>query len=271
MTRPWRPRRRRGRCGSTSDTAILTLPTFAFWRSEFKPDEFLARSFESLRTVPYLVIDIRRNEGGEEAIGRRLVSYLLKAPYQTPGFRIESAYERVPYALARYLDTWDFGFFDRTGQVTKGPARNWRLADRPGLRIEPVAAPYGGRVVVLVGPQNSSAGFILARDLKASGAAMLIGQTTGGNLRGLNSGQLAWITLPASGVSVDIPLLASLAEDGTPDAGVQPDVQVPPRWADAAAGDRCRPGGRPRSDRPLAPRPEAGRGALSSTGFGGGP
>ena len=218
------------------EVATLTIPTFAFWRSDFKPEVFLARTFGAIRHLPYLVIDLRRNEGGDDAIGRLLLGHLLRARASFPGYRVESAYERVPYALARYLDTWDFDFFDRTGQVTKGPGRNWRLPDRPGARVEPDALNYPGRVIALVGPQNSSAGFLLARALKSTGAATLVGQTTGGNQRGLNGGQLAWITLPASGVGVDIPLLASVYAGDAPDAGVTPDVPVTPRFADAAAG-----------------------------------
>jgi C-terminal processing protease CtpA/Prc len=149
---------------------------------------------------------------------------------------VESAYERAPYELARFLDTWDFSFFDRTGAARKGPGRNWQLRDSPGRTLQPVATPYAGRTIVLVGPQNSSAGYLLARDLKASGAAVLLGQPTGGNLRGLNGGQLAWINLPASGVGVDIPLVAAFAPEGTPDAGVLPDFRAAPTWADAEAG-----------------------------------
>ena len=149
---------------------------------------------------------------------------------------MESAYERVPYVLARYLDTWDFNFFDRTGQVTKTDGRNWRLPDQPASRLDPATAPYAGRTLVLVGPQNSSAGFLLARDIQRSGAALLLGQPTGGTLRGLNGGQLAWIKLPASGVGVDIPLIASFAPGELPDAGVLPDITAVPRWTDAVAG-----------------------------------
>jgi C-terminal processing protease CtpA/Prc len=99
-----------------------------------------------------------------------------------------------------------------------------------------VARPFRGQVIALVGPQNSSAGYLLARDLKATGAALLMGEPTGGNLRGLNGGQIAWLTLPASGVAVDIPLVASFAPGDPPDGGVPPDVTVAPSWADAAAG-----------------------------------
>jgi hypothetical protein len=218
------------------DTAVLTLPTFAFWRSDFKPEAFLADSFAAIRSLPYLVIDIRDNEGGDDAVGRQVLAQLLREPLDLPGHRVESAYERVPYELARFLDTWDFGFFDRTGTARKGPGRNWLLPDQPGMHVEPVAQPYPGRSIVLVGPQNSSAGFLFARDLQRGRAATLLGQPTGGNLRGLNGGQLCWVNLPASGVGVDIPLVSAFAAGDPPDAGVSPDVLVDPRWADAAAG-----------------------------------
>lgn len=234
----WRPADPAWRLRLDGEVAVLTLPTFAFWGGGFDGPAFLARSFDELRRrgIRRLVIDLRANEGGDDALGRALLAQLITAPHTQPGGRRESAYERVPYVLARYLDTWDFGFFDRTGQVTRGDGRNWRLPDSPARVIEPVAQPFQGRVVALVGPQNSSAGFLLARDLQASGAATLLGQPTGGNLRGLNGGQLAWITLPASGVAVDIPLTAHITPGEPKDAGVQPEVVVLPRWADAAAG-----------------------------------
>lgn len=223
------------------DTAVLTLPTFAFWNSRFDGRAFLAQAFESLQAVPQLVIDLRRCEGGDDGLGRVLLAHLLQAPYTPPTARRESAYERVPYELARFLETWDYGFFDRTGQVTRGPGRNWRLPDAAVARIEPVARPWRGRAVALVGPVNSSAAFLLARDLQRSGAAHLLGRRTGGNLRGLNGGQICWCTLPGSGLSVDIPLLAHLVEgdDGRepPDRGVEPDTRIEPTWAQLVAGD----------------------------------
>ena len=220
------------------DTATLTLPTFSFWNGGFDGKAFLARSFEQLEAqkVPYLVIDLRDNEGGDDTLGHLLLRHLLREPFTVPGGRRESAYERVPYILARHLDTWDFSFFDRTGQVTRGAGRNWFLTDSDVRSLEPLAQPYRGRTIALVGPQNSSAGFLIARDLRRSGAATLIGQPTGGNLRGLNSGQLAWITLPGSGVSVDIPLLAHFTPGDEPDAGVMPHILAVPRWADVQAG-----------------------------------
>lgn len=220
------------------DTAVLTLPTFAFWDQRFDAKARLEQHFAQLREqkVPFLIIDLRENEGGDDSIGHALLRQLIRRPCEVPGGPRESAYERVPYNLVRYLDTWDYSFFDRTGQVTRGPGRNFVLSPTPALPLAPVAQPYAGRAIMLVGPQNSSAGYLLARDAKASGAALLLGQATGGNLRGLNGGQLTWMTLPASGVAVDIPLLAHFSNSPQPDAGVTPDVVVEQRFADAAAG-----------------------------------
>jgi hypothetical protein len=101
------------------DVATLRLPSFAFWNKRFDGSRFLDESFAEIaqRRVPHLLIDIRDNEGGDTALGHRILSHLIRAPITLPAGPSVSAYERVPYALARYLDTWNFDFFDRTGQV----------------------------------------------------------------------------------------------------------------------------------------------------------
>ena len=103
------------------DLAVMTLPTFALYRDPVDWRQFFATSFAELarRHVTRLVIDIRHNEGGDGAIGLELLTWLVKSPVTYRPDQSVTAYERVPYKLARYLDTWDFGFFDRTGQVDK--------------------------------------------------------------------------------------------------------------------------------------------------------
>ena len=226
------------------DLAVMTLPTFALYRSKFDWRQFFADSFAELqqRQVGQLVIDIRNNEGGDGSIGLELLTWLIQSPIADVSDQSVTMYERVPYQLARYLDTWDFGFFDRTGQVdriTAGPqAGRWRF--RPNAQqihtVTPRPNRYTGKVWLLIGPENSSATFSLAQLVKRSGAATLVGQPTGGNLRGLNGGQLAWVTLPNSGVAVDIPLLAASYSADTPDAGIPPDILVQRSFARQAAG-----------------------------------
>ena len=222
------------------DLAIWTVPTFSFWRGEFDWRGFIDRSFAETRArhVKRLVIDLRRNEGGDDAVGRALLSHLISHPYTPPISIAETSFERVPYVLARYLDTWDFGFFDHTGQVERIADRRYRLLglSEGGTPVVPAEPTFHGRVVALIGPQMSSAGFLIARDLRASHAALLVGQQTGGSLRGMNGGQLTWLTLPRSGVAIDIPLVAWIPSGNPADHGIVPDENVPQTFDDIARG-----------------------------------
>ncbi len=217
-----------------NSVGILQLPSFSFWNSQFDWAKFLDETFTTLndKKIPNLVIDIRDNEGGDGAIGGKIVSYLIDKPAKYTSDQSVSAYERVPYNLVRYLDTWDYSFFDRTGKVekiTSGTAigKYNVLARSYGERtIQPVANRYKGRTFLLVGGENSSATFQFALIAQQNSAATLVGQATGGNLRGLNGGELMWVTLPNSGVSVDIPVLAVTYKADTPDTSVTPDVIV---------------------------------------------
>jgi hypothetical protein len=216
------------------NVGYLTMPSFSFWNSKFDWNKFIDDTFAELnaKRVPNLVIDIRANEGGDGAIGGKVLSYLIDKPFTYVSDQSTSSYERAPYAIAKYLDTWDYSFFDRTGQVekiTEGTAAG-KFRFKPNakgeLTIVPAAARYAGKAYLLVSAENSSATFQFALLAKRSGAATLVGQQTGGNQRGLNGGQLAWVTAPNSGVSIDIPLLAATYEATTPDASVTPDVIV---------------------------------------------
>lgn len=227
------------------NTGIMVMPTFSFWNSDFDWAAFIDEAFAELnaKSVPYLIIDIRANEGGDGAIGGQILSHLVNTPMEFVSDQSTSNYERVPYDLARYLDTWDFSFFDRTGKVepiTDGTAAG-KYRYLPNARkiqtIVPETPLYRGKTYILISSENSSATFQFAQLAKQSKAATLVGQTTGGNQRGLNGGQLAWVVLPNSGVAVDIPLLAATYAVTTADAGINPDIPVTPSF-EARAADR---------------------------------
>jgi C-terminal processing protease CtpA/Prc len=224
-----------------NNVGILTLPTFSFWQSKFDWAKFLDESFAELdaKKIPNLIIDIRANEGGDGAISRAIMSHLLRRPFTWPATQPIVAYERAPYVLAKHLDTWDYSFFDRTGQVEKLGERRYLYKTKAAVdrNIKPVASPYFGKTFMLVSAENSSATFQLAYLAKLADTATLVGQATGGNLRGLNGGELAWVTLPNSGVAVDIPLVASVALEPQPDGGITPDIVVKKTFAARAAGE----------------------------------
>ncbi len=215
-----------------NNIGVLTLPTFSFWNSQFDWNKYLNERFAelNLQQVPNLIIDIRANEGGNGDINIAIMKHLLRAPYTLAAMRAYSAYERAPYQLVKHLDTWNYGFFDRTDQVEKTadmqPRFLLKSTKNNAATITPHASSYQGKAWVLIGAENSSATFQLAQAIQQSGAATLVGQTTGGNKRGLNSGQIAWVTLPNSGVAVDIPLLSAEPVEAQPDAAVVPDIVV---------------------------------------------
>ncbi|MEM0964387.1 MAG: hypothetical protein AAGK21_17805, partial [Bacteroidota bacterium] len=49
----------------------------------------------------------------------------------------------------------------------------------------------------------------------------------GGSLKGLNAGQMVFLTLPNTGIAVDVPLYGARPQEPGPDRGVIPDIVVP--------------------------------------------
>lgn len=64
-----------------------------------------------------------------------------------------------------------------------------------------------------------------------------VGETTGGNRRGINGGTFYFLRLPATGLEVDLPLIGTFPQQLQPDTGVQPDITIP-RTAEAIARGR---------------------------------
>ncbi len=106
---------------------------------------------------------------------------------------------------------------------------------------------YEGKVAVLIGAANSSATFQFAQIVKENKLATLVGQTTGGNQRGINGGAFFFVTLPNSRIEVDLPLVGNFVGDerptgaeipfrAIPDAGIAPDVPVTPSIDDVTRG-----------------------------------
>ena len=220
--------------------AVLRMPGWALYNSKWDWNAFLQQTFKTLTTSrkPALVIDLRGNEGGID-VGDVVLGHLLDAPRDFPSYQRLVRYRTAPSTLLPYLDTWDPSFKDWGNDAQPVDARYFRIGrwnSVQALRITPQAPRYTGRVFVLVGATNSSATFEFARMAKASGAATLVGQPTGGNLRGINGGAFFFLRLPKTGLEMDLPLVGQFPTRPQPDAGVEPDIAVEPGIADVAAG-----------------------------------
>lgn len=157
-------------------------------------------------------------------------------------------YRTLPDGLQPYADTWDRPCDDWSRSIEPGVgspgARGpggvplYRLrADRQEVftaALTAFAAPPPRRVAVLVGPVNSSSAVAIAQVVKRERLAVLVGQPTGGNRRGINGGAHYLFRLPGSGVEVDIPLIGYFPAETGPgpaldrlcDGGLVPDVLV---------------------------------------------
>lgn len=223
------------------DLAVLRMPTWALYNSTWDWKGFLTRSFEALvrRKTGALVIDVRGNEGGL-SVGDELLAHLIGQDLEQPSYLRLVRYQKVPSDLLPYLDTWDASFKDWGNQAIPSGDGFFRLTRfddaKEGTVIHPLAPRFFGRVLVLVGATNSSATFEFAHALQAAKLGTLVGQTTGGNLRGINGGAFFFLRLPNSGIELDLPLIGQFPRTPQPDAGLVPDVPVATRLLDIAQG-----------------------------------
>lgn len=212
------------------NSALLRIGTFVTYQMKLDWKKFLADSFGELnkQSIPNLIIDIRGNSGGTTGVAAEIVSYLIAEPIDVLMEKRLVRYVKVPEVLDPYLSTWDNSFKDRTGTVEIYDDMYYSLKEETNNVnvINPKENPYPGNIYLLVDAANSSATFILAKTLKENGLATLVGQTTGGNQKGINGGQLMFLDLPNTGIEVDIPLIGYFPSGNPPDAGLEPDVKI---------------------------------------------
>jgi hypothetical protein len=221
----------------------LTMPGWALYNSSFDWRTWLGGVMDDLTSdgARGLIIDLRGNEGGNDC-GNVILTRLIDRDLAPSINQRFVRYRRAPEALHPYLDTWDRSFLDWGDQAQPDPERpGFYVLTRPGDTVEaaairPAGRRFSGKVVVLCDASNSSATFGFAETVKDNGLATLLGTPTGGNRRGINGGAFFFLRLPASGIVVDLPLIASFPVTSQPDAAIAPDVFVPTTAEDIRAG-----------------------------------
>jgi hypothetical protein len=214
--------------------ATMRMPTWALYDNAFDWRAWIDAAVDRLidERARALVVDLRGNEGGRDC-GDVLLERLIDGPVAKPLPRRLVRYRSVPADLNNMLDTWDDSFRD-WGDKAVGPMDNgfYRLVDGVESQVLPRGQRFTGPVAVLIDASNSSATFQFAALVRASARGLLVGETTGGSLRGLNGGAYFFLRLPVTRVEVDVPLIGFFPASPQRDEGVVPDVPVPSRVAD---------------------------------------
>lgn len=218
--------------------ALLTMPNWVMYNSRWDWRGFLDNAFEQIqaRGATKLIVDIRGNEGGNDC-GDDVIARLIDTPRTRENYERRVRYVRTPPSLDRYLDTWDDTFRNWGADAEPLGDGFYRLAGSSGEdAIAPKPPRFAGDVLVLTDAQNSSATAQFANAIQSGGLGRLVGQTTGGNRRGINGGGFFFLRLPASGLEADVPLIGRFPLTGMPNQGIVPDIGVEPTRADLAAG-----------------------------------
>jgi C-terminal processing protease CtpA/Prc len=155
-------------------------------------DETFARIKE--KNYPALVIDIRRNGGGNSVVGDWVFEYLTRKRYRQSGIK--------EIRLSSYLTENNKFYRDWTAKLkTANPV----VGDKIVLKsddAEDEAAPdtskwiYPGKVYLLTTPRTYSSGFMLAETFKCYKFGTMLGESLGSH-RNL-TGELMRFTLPNS-------------------------------------------------------------------------
>lgn len=216
--------------------AILRMDSWAMFNNKWDWERWLNERLDSLKGAKGLIVDIRKNEGGNNC-GDVILSRLAASVVPMPLSRRLVRYRKVPDHLNRYLDTWDDSFRDWGNNLRRYNDQFFEqieITNNPS--IVPKAPCIDVPMTVLIGPQNSSATFQFALKCRLSRLGTLIGETTGGNLRGINGG-FFFATLPESGIKFDVALVGYFPDGPMPsDSGLKPDIYVPLRVGDIAQG-----------------------------------
>lgn len=223
-------------------TSIATLTVNSFstnnytdGRKGFK--EFLAQSFQSISKlkIQHLVIDIRKNEGGAQAMEDHLMSYLIEKEYSKYKYAEIPAFTYSFLAYTEYKDKKAQDLFEKDLRSEFYRSNDGHYLAIPGKYKgdQPQVNRFKGDIYILIGGLSFSGGSEFAALAKNYTRACFIGEETGGGYYGNTSGFFIHYTLPNSGLTGRIPLIKFVVEEkenGIPFGhGVMPDYQIQPK------------------------------------------
>ncbi len=228
---------RRSLSFENENTAYLRMSTFDGFILGIDWKAYLKKTFKQIHSkkVSTLILDLRGNEGGQDEIILYLGKCLNKNTMQLPVKETKTRFERVPDRFRPYISTWDTSFYDLRNQTERIDSTFYRLKQSTIQKVKPWPFAFDGKLYVLVDGSNSSASLILAEAIKENNMGTLVGEPTGGSLKGLNSGIIFFLRLPYSKIEVDLPILGTFTPNA-PKGGLIPEIRIDQNVEDTRKG-----------------------------------
>ena len=186
--------------------ALLRIPVFEEEDKTPSFAGFLASTFKEIkqRRISSLIIDLRDNEGGTDAFGFKLYSYLTTKPFRY--YDHFTVVTNKPYSFAEYAQLPQ-GINSLKATLVKA-GNEFHFVHKAGLgMLEPEADAFTGKVYILQNGLSFSVTSEFCSITKDNNRAVFIGDENGGTFQGNNSGAFALVELPNTKIGLDIPLL----------------------------------------------------------------
>ncbi len=217
---------------SKKNYALLTINSFDAnlygGKKGFKKYLDSIFSIVNYKEIENLIIDVRKNEGGQQGMEDILLSHLIKHNYK------KYKYVKVPELY--------YSFFNN--QINKGFSKylreDWkfkrendgRILSQRQFSLPPSSHPFLGQLYILIDGLTFSGGSEFAALAKNHTNAIFVGEETGGGYYGNTSGNHLRFTLPNSGILIGIPLfkfVVNVKDTANPYGhGLIPDYHIEP-------------------------------------------
>lgn len=198
---------------------------------------FYQESFEAMQAkgTRALVIDLRNNGGGQDELGKLLLSYLISAPFK---YYNDLLINNDHFELMKYAGRADFKISEK--QAERGADGKYHATSHPNWGINQPSKPtFTGKVYIIINGGSFSTTSEFLSQAHFHKRAVFIGEESAGGYYGNSSGMMPTVVLPNTMIGVRVPLVTYyMAVSGYKAAahGVVPDYPVAHTIDDFIAG-----------------------------------
>jgi hypothetical protein len=204
--------------------AVLEINSYG---NLMKSKAFIDSSFRVIREmgIRHVALDLRKNGGGNSAVGTYFLSYLTRKPYHTirhKSWHVSPLMLRLPsnHYFRRSVETAKASY-TQNGNFLISPASQPEVVNE----LTDSSLYYPANIYLFTSPTTYSSAHMTAMSVKCGGLGTIIGRPTGERLD--LTGEIVQYRLPHTNMAVFIPLASykSACGDGR-QVGVQPDYPV---------------------------------------------